>query len=215
VAGEFHGGSALAEIPLAKEIGISRTPVREAISQLVAEGILHETAGRGAAFIEPNRREIIELYELREALEVYAVRKAARQGISRKESETLGELDEEIRNCRLLLEKSRKTVLGGQLLERFLAADLRFHVLLLQSAGNERIAKAAANTRLLIRIFTLRRQHHTTGLLNQVEAFHREILEAVRRGDAEQAGQVLGEHIRLSLDERLAEYANPLSVQLS
>ena len=209
LAGGFLGGSALHEIPLAKEIGISRTPVREAIGQLVAEGVLHESPGRGAAFIEPNRREIIELYELREALEVFAVRKAARHGISGKESETLGELVKEIRDCRLLLEKSRKPALRGQLLERFLAADFRFHALLLQSAGNERIAKAAANTRLLIRIFAMRREHHSASLLKQIEVFHRDILEAVRRGDVEQAGRLLGEHIRLSLEERLAEYANP------
>jgi DNA-binding GntR family transcriptional regulator len=208
-AGEVRAGSALHEIPLAKELGISRTPIREAIGQLVAEGVLHESPGRGASFVEPSRREIIELYELREALEVYAARKAAREGIRRKESEVLGGLVEEIRTCRLLLKKSGEPVLRGELLQQFLTADFRFHMLLLQSAGNERIAKVAAHTRLLIRIFTIPRQHHSASLLEQIEVYHRDVLESVKQGDSEKAGRVLGEHIRLSMEERLAEYEDP------
>jgi DNA-binding GntR family transcriptional regulator len=211
VAGEFRAGGALREIPLAKEIGVSRTPVREAIGQLVAEGVLREIPGRGASFVEPTRRDVIELYELREALEVYAVGKAARQGIRRKESEALGHLVEEVRESRLLLEKSGQPVLKGDLLQRFLVADYRFHVLLLQSAGNERIAKAAADARLLIRIFAMQRERHSAALLQQIESYHCDTLEAVRRGDAEQARRVLGEHIRLSMEERLAEYENSRS----
>jgi len=208
VAGEFHGRP-VREIPLAKEIGVSRTPVREAIGQLVAEGVLSDAAGRGAICVEPSRRDIVELYELREALEVYAVGKAARQGISRKDDEALGRLVDEIAECRSLLKRSGKPALQGERLRQFLTCDYRFHVLLLQSAGNERIAKAVADARLLIRIFTLRREHHTSELLAQIETFHRDVLEATRRGDAAQAQEILGEHIRLSLEEMLAVYEDP------
>jgi len=208
VAGEFVAGSALREVPLAKKIGVSRTPVREAIGQLVAEGMLHETPG-GVMCVEPSRRDIIELYELREALEVFAIAKAARQGIGRAEALSLQGLVDEVRQCRLLLKKSAKPVLEGDLLHRFLTADFRFHVLLLQSAGNERISRAAADTRLLIRIFTLQRSHHNVELLEQVESYHRDTLEAVRAGEAEKASNVLAEHIHRSLEERLAEYQDP------
>ena len=209
VAGEFRSGGALREIPLAKEIGVSRTPVREALGQLVAEGLLREFPGRGAMFVEPTRRDIIELYELREALEVYAVGKAAQQGIGRKENEALDRLVDEIGECRSLLKKSGKPLLDGDLLQRFRVADYRFHVLLLQSAGNERLAKAAGDTRLLIRIFALRRTHHSIELLAQIETFHRGILDAVRCGEPDRARRTLSEHICLSMEERLAEYEDP------
>jgi DNA-binding GntR family transcriptional regulator len=211
VAGEFAAGSALREIPLAKKIGVSRTPVREAIGQLVAEGMLHETPG-GVMFVEPSRRDIIELYELREALEVFAVAKAARLGIGRAEAQALDGLVDEVHQCRALLSDSGAPVLSGSLLQRFLSADFRFHVLLLQSAGNERISRAAADARLLIRIFTLQRAHHTAELLEQIESYHRETLRAVQAGDAEKASKVLAEHIHLSLEERLAEYQGPQQI---
>ena len=209
VAGEFQAGGAFCEISLAQEIGVSRTPVREAIGQLVAEGVLRETPGRGATFVEPTRRDIVELYELREALEVYAVGKAARQGISRKQRETLEGLVAEIGQCRELLIASGQPRLTGELLQRFRVADYRFHLLVLQSAGNQRITKAAGDTRLLIRIFALRREHHSAELLTQVETFHRGILEAVCRGEPHEAQRILGEHIRLSMEEMLAEYEDP------
>lgn len=205
-SGQIAAGDPLSEIPLANEIGVSRTPVREAINQLVAEGILQEIPGRGAGLAEPTKRDIIELYELREALEVYSVGQSAKRGIRDKELETLGKLVDEVRESRELLEASGKKVLTGELLKRFVNADLRFHVLLLESAGNERIAKLGGDTRLLIRIFTMRREHHTAPLLEQIHAYHRGILEAVRAGNAPEAMRLLGEHIRLSLEERLDEY---------
>lgn len=205
-SGQIAAGDPLSEIPLANEIGVSRTPVREAINQLVAEGILQEIPGRGAGLAEPTKRDIIELYELREALEVYSVGQSAKRGIRDKELETLGKLVAEVRECRQLLESSGKKVLTGELLKRFVNADLRFHVLLLESAGNERIAKLGGDTRLLIRIFTMRREHHTAPLLEQIHSYHHGILEAVRAGNAPEAMRLLGEHIRLSLEERLDEY---------
>ena len=75
--GELPPGSAVSEIPLAQELGSSRTPVREALGQLVAEGLLEQTPNRGAVVVQLGRQDIIDLYELREALEVYAVGKAA------------------------------------------------------------------------------------------------------------------------------------------
>src|SRR5271154_3066675 len=75
--GVLTAGSALSELSLARELGLSRTPVREAIGQLVAEGLL-QRSNLGAVVAEATRQDIIELYELREALEVYAIGKVAR-----------------------------------------------------------------------------------------------------------------------------------------
>src|SRR6476646_9375274 len=84
-SGELAAGTALSEVALAAELGASRTPIREAIAQLVAEGLLEQTPNRGAVVVQLKRHDIIELFELREALELYAVTKAARQAVPETE----------------------------------------------------------------------------------------------------------------------------------
>src|ERR1700738_1426886 len=74
-ARELAGGTGGSELVIAKELGVSRTPVREAIGQLVAEGLLQQLPTGGVAVAQLSRRDIIDLYELREALEVYAAGK--------------------------------------------------------------------------------------------------------------------------------------------
>jgi DNA-binding GntR family transcriptional regulator len=205
-SGDLAAGSPLSEVALATEIGVSRTPVREAIGQLAAEGILQKISGRGTVVAEPTRQDIVDLYELREALEVYAVGHVARRGLKPDESTLLGQLVDEIAAVKDRLVRSGKTTLSGDLLQRFLAADLRFHTVLLQAAGNRRMSKVLGDTRLLLRIFTMRREDHTAALLTQVQRYHRRILEAVTHGNGPKAAQLLGEHIQASLQERLAEY---------
>src|SRR5690242_20693729 len=78
---ELAGGSAVSELMIAKELGFSRTPVREAIGQLLAEGLLRQASGGGAVVAQLSRRDIVDLYQLREALEVYAAGNAARSRV--------------------------------------------------------------------------------------------------------------------------------------
>ena len=144
--------AALSEVSLAQQLGVSRTPVREAIGQLVAEGILQKTH-RGAMVVEPTRQDIIELYELREAVEVYAIGKVAKAQLSQRMLETLETLVEEVRESAAALGKSAQPVLEGESLQKFIHSDLRFHTLLLQAGGNQRMLKLLDSTRLLLRVF--------------------------------------------------------------
>jgi DNA-binding GntR family transcriptional regulator len=203
--GTFPAGASLSEIALATELGISRTPVREALGQLVAEGMLQKTS-RGAIVAEPTRQDIIDLYELREALEVHAIGKVAGQRVSARMLEPLGGLVEELRTITADLKKSGKAALEGDDLKRFVTCDLHFHTLLLQAAGNQRMLKILDSTSLLLRVFALPREHHTLALVSEVYQFHRRILDAVAKGQRGEAMQLLGEHIRLSLEERLADF---------
>jgi DNA-binding GntR family transcriptional regulator len=204
--GELPAGVPLYEVPLAREFGVSRTPVREAIGQLVSEGVLHEIGGRGTIVVEPTRQDIVELYQLREALETYAVGMLASRGLVSQDLEAIEKNLAETLAIRAELEQTGKPALEGDLLQRFVTSDMRFHMHLLHAAGNRRFIKVISNTRLLIRIFTFRREHHTAELLNHVHAYHRQILDAVVKKDVETATRVMREHIRLSLEERLAEY---------
>ncbi len=205
-AGSLPTGAALSEVSLAEQLGVSRTPVREAIGRLVAEGILQKT-DRGAVVVEPTRQDIIELYELREALEVYSIGKVAEARLGARQFETLSSLVNDVQSAAVALKKSGKAALAGEALRKFIQSDLQFHMLLLHASGNQRMLKILDSTRLILRVFSLRREHHTAKLLEEIHRFHYNILNAVAAGRREEAMQLLGEHIRLSRDERLADYA--------
>lgn len=206
ITGQFAAGSALSEIPLAREIGSSRTPVREAIGRLVAEGLLEHIPGRGTIVVKPERDDIVELYELREALEVYAVGKAARQRLNPSDLAVLRTLCDEVRVIADELRSSGCERLDEAQMQRFLCADMRFHMLLLRTAGNRRIMKVVAETRVLTRIFSYRREGHDARLLDRIYQYHHDVLEAVECGNPQKAMERLGEHIRASMQERLETY---------
>jgi DNA-binding GntR family transcriptional regulator len=206
--GNLAAGSAVSELSLARQLGLSRTPIREAIGQLIAEGLLQRSS-LGAVVVEATRQDIIELYELREALEVYAIGKVAKQPPGARVLEVLEGLVQELRTMIADLKRSGRATLDGEPLKKFITCDMRFHLLLLQAAGNQRMLKIIDSTNLLLRVFSLRREHHTPALLEEVHRFHREILKAVVQGAPKEAAKLLGDHIRLSLDERLAEHDNP------
>jgi DNA-binding GntR family transcriptional regulator len=202
-AGELPAGSALSELALAKELGSSRTPIREAIGQLVAEGFLEQTPNRGAIVKQLTRQDVIELYELREALEVYAVGKAAREPLRASELERLQGLADEILALKAELEKGRAETLNSSQMHRFMTCDLGFHTLLLRMAGNSRILKVVNETRLLIRIFAIRRTGHRAIELDQIHGQHRQILQAVADRQPEHAMRLISDHIQISRRERL------------
>ena len=205
-AGELAAGGALSELALAKELGSSRTPIREAIGQLVAEGFLEQTPNRGAVVIQLSRQDIIELYELREALEVYAVGKAAREPLRAWELERLQGLADEILVLKAELEKSGADALNQKQMHRFMVCDLSFHTLLMRMAGNARILKVVNETRLLIRIFAIRRSGHRAVELEQIQRHHCEILQAVADRQPERAMQLISDHIQISRRERLDDF---------
>ena len=73
VSGEYAPGFWLQEVELSKELGVSRSPVREALKQLSADGLVKEIPNKGTFVREFTQKEIIEIYEIRELLESYAI----------------------------------------------------------------------------------------------------------------------------------------------
>jgi DNA-binding GntR family transcriptional regulator len=203
---ELMVGEAVSELAISKELGISRTPVREAISQLTAEGLLEQIAGRGTVVRRPTRVDIIELYELREALEMYAVTKAAEHPLDAADRAQLEKLLADWMGLVEELEASGERGLNPQRLQRSMALDFQFHLLLLRAAGNGRVMKVVNDTRVLIWIFAIRREGHDAKVLREIHAYHQNILQAVCAGEARRAMELMGEHIRLSCEERLRDF---------
>lgn len=167
---------------------------------------MEQTPNRGAVVVQLKRQDIIDLYELREALEVYAIGKAARRAISPQEIKRLQELADEIHELEAELRESKKAELSPKQMHRFVACDLGFHSLLVRMAANARILKLVNETRLLIRIFAFHRNRHDGQSLERIYRRHCEVLKAVAEHNAERGMQLLSSHIQASQLERLEEY---------
>ena len=204
--GRLPAGAPISELVLAKELGSSRTPIREAIGQLVAEGLLEQTPTGTTLVVRLEREDIVELYELREALETYVIEKVAGSAIHDNDRERLQWLVNEILILQRELQASGAKALDASQMNRFLASDFAFHSLLMSMAHNSRIQKVLNEMRLLIRIFSIQRRGHTPNLLETIHRHHQQILDSIVNQDAERARQLLAEHIRTSLQERLDEF---------
>ena len=199
-------GGGISELLLAKELGSSRTPIREAMNQLAAEGLLSQSQSGGMVVAQLNREDIVELYEMREALEVYAAGKIARLSLRPSDQVRLQSLVDEVAKLEKELTKSKKPSLDEQQMERFIACDLGFHALLMSMTNNSRLQKIINDTRLLISIFAIHRGGHDAATLKSIREYHQMILDAVARQDCEGAMSALARHIQASCEERLAGF---------
>lgn len=204
--GTLEAGAGISELLLAKELGSSRTPIREAMNQLAAEGLLEVSPNGGMVVAQLKREDIVELYELREALEVYAVGKAARIPLRPADKDRLQYLVDMIAVLAKELADRGTKDLDEEQMKRFIACDLGFHALLMSMTHNSRIQKLIRETRLLIRIFAIQRRGHSTNELDGIRGYHQRILDAVANGDANRAMEELAAHIQVSQRERLNEY---------
>ncbi|MGH9573244.1 MAG: GntR family transcriptional regulator [Candidatus Acidiferrales bacterium] len=204
--GTLAAGACVSELVLSKELKSSRAPIREAMHRLAAEGLLEHNPSGGMVVALLKREDIIELYELREALEVYAIGKVARAALLPSDKLRLQHLVDEVSNLSRELERSSRNALNSRGMSRFLGCDLTFHALLISMASNSRLQKIVSDTRLLIRVFAIRREGHDAAALKSIHRYHQQILDAVAKQQPEAAMAVLAEHIRASRRERLDEY---------
>jgi DNA-binding GntR family transcriptional regulator len=206
LSGHLPGGTPVSEVLLSREIGSSRGPVREAIGQLVSEGLIERIPGRGIMVTRTERNDIVDLYELREALEVYTVGKVAQSQLNAPHMSVLRGLSENVRTLAEELVRSGQERLDERQMQRFIVADMGFHTLLIQAAGNARIAKVVSETHVLTRIFSYRREGHDARLLDRIYCYHVAILDAIEKGNITEAKETLREHLKASLQERLDTY---------
>jgi DNA-binding GntR family transcriptional regulator len=203
--GELRAGSLISEKLLADEIGISRTPLREAISQLQAEGVLQSAPRVGTRVRSPDRQDLRELYELREALESYAAAAAATR-LASGELEMLDRLCQEIQAIGAATAARGLEFLDEPLLRRFLDADIGFHMIIVRCTNNHRCMRAIKEFRVIQRIFEYHRVVHGPRIVREAFVQHAGILEAIRQGEADRARLAMAEHIRSSARHALRSF---------
>ena len=195
VNGEYKPGERLANRTLAKEMGMSFIPIREAISQLASEGLVEHRPKLGTFVVEADRQEIEELYGLRCALECYAAEQMAGRmpeddlaQMQRHNDELLGIVEEMKRaNAKVMLQEDN---------DRWVLADAAFHMTLLKAQGNRRTIKTVSDLRVMTHIFARRRDDRTLQTASRVCQEHQQIIDALRDGDAEAARSAMMQQIK-------------------
>jgi DNA-binding GntR family transcriptional regulator len=185
IAFEIRPGERLNEIVLAKQLGVSRTPLREALNRLCSEGFLTFSTNQGFFRKPLEVKGIYDLYEFRQKLEAAAVILA----VERATSEQLAEIDR-------FLKKSAQEILTRTTLE-MLALDESFHDQIMTLSGNEEMLRALRNINGQIRYV---RWVDMDGRRSTTQGQHKAILKKMRERDAEGAAQLMSEHIGQRLE---------------
>lgn len=204
-SGELPPGSRLSDLALSKEIGISRTPVREAIQQLAADGLVEVVPHAGATVRQPNAAELEELYEIRGVLEGHAAARAA-GACTADDAAALAQL------CTAM--EALPAPAGGSLTladsQRQRAIDREFHQRVLAISGLSRLNRLVEDAGVIARPFeALRGDALSSADFANACRHHRAIADAIAAHDAELARTAMTDHItaaRSGVRERLAAW---------
>lgn len=178
LVGRLGEDSRLTEEFLSTQLGISKSPIREALNRLEAEGLIRIEARRGAYLRSFSLKEVADLYDLREALEIHAVR------TGNFSEELLKELHKNGKRLREYLKQNEKG--------KYIDEDMRFHALIARATGNAKLCDVLEN--LQNQIWLFRRKTYDISSSTAVD-YHDRILDALEAGDRERAEKTMREHI--------------------
>ena len=193
ISGDLALGEDLSERQLAEKLGVSKTPVREALAQLRLEGLVRASPPRGVTVFTLSAEEIREMCELRQALEVAAMRLA----MERNPKSLVAALEEVLKQMTAALARGD--------LKAYLAADTLFHLRFLENCGNRHlletyrmhIGKIAA-----LRTHLAQKPQHTSMSFQE----HKQMVEKLSAGDVAGSLAVLDRHI----DRTKTTYSNTI-----
>jgi DNA-binding GntR family transcriptional regulator len=196
--GSMPPGSRLDYKLLAKELGVSTTPVREAVTQLASEGFFELVPRLGAVVRSLNQISAREFYEVREAVETFAALKAAERLSARHLEMLRKQLDIMERHYKEVRDRGGNNLDAPELHE-FLDADLAFHKTIMLGARNPALARTVEESHIQSRIFFADRGIHDLIRLRLACEQHAAILEALEKRDGRGASEAMRHHIQTSL----------------
>lgn len=188
VAGAFAPGAQLKEEHIARELAISRTPIRAALKRLVQDGLATAEAGRGVRVAEWTEADVDETYELRRLLEGHAAELAARRG----GVELADRLDALNARMEEIIARGGEDT-AGQMQE----INSQFHRAILEASGSPRLRGMLAgliDMPVVIRSYFISRP---PDLLQSLQ-HHRDLAAAVRIGSPELARDLMQLHLKLA-----------------
>ncbi|WP_295651575.1 GntR family transcriptional regulator [uncultured Dietzia sp.] len=182
--GTFAPGDQLGEAALARTLGVSRGPLREAMQRLTQEGLLVSHRNRGLFVAELTPEAVADMYLLRTTIETAALQRVLESGAG---SRTADELDSAVDAMAALASEPRSAAM--------VAADLDFHHALVEAARSPRLSRVH-ETVLVETSMCLHAMSATYSGAESRLSEHRAIADAVRVGDAARATSLLVEHMQ-------------------
>ena len=191
ITGEFAPGERLMELTLAERLGVSRTPIREAIRKLELEGLVVMAPRKGAKVASITERDLNDVLEVRLGLEELAVQFAC-QRITQEE---LKALEDSVQLFEQAMNQDDLTALAE--------ADVKFHEIIYNATHNRRLVQIINNIRE--QMYRYRLEYlKDTGSHERLNSEHYEIYEGIRNGDKETVKAAIGRHIDNQRDAILA-----------
>jgi DNA-binding GntR family transcriptional regulator len=203
-SGALQPGQLYSAYQIAAMLGVSRSPVREALMRLTEAGMVRLERNRGFRIVIPGPTDIAEVFQLRLLLEVPAARRAARQAST-----------DLVASLRAELAQMRAAALSHDE-ARFMRHDQHLHHLILSVTGNSRMAGIVDNLRDVTRILgasTVDRSRDLDAIANE----HEPIIDAIAAGDVSAAGKTMSYHVshtgKLLVAQAIAEADGQLSAE--
>lgn len=178
VHGELMRGTRLVEVDVAAELGVSRTPVREALWQLRSMNLVRKTAGGGYE-VTDIRQELVDILDIRAALEAHAVRRAV-------------ERVDDAQIARIADICDRMERLPASAADQRAELNQSFHETLVSAAGNRRLLHMVSDYQSY---FSVAQPMFDEGFVQRTQQDHRDILEALRARNADRAAELVTSHI--------------------
>ena len=190
LSGQLKAGEALTEVKLAKSLGVSRTPVREALQRLGREGLIRLIPNKGAVVVGISEQDLIDIYTIRMRLEGLAARIAAENS----DEELCKSLNENVELTSFYMKKGN--------IEKLKDLDSDFHDIIYRSCKSRMLGKTLSE---LHRYITSYRKLSLSaqGRLEKSLDEHKEICEAIEKGDAASADSLMSEHVKRALENLL------------
>ena len=190
LSGKLKRGDTLTEISLSNRLGVSRTPLRGALHRLAEEGLVEIIPNRGASVVGVGREELIDIYKIRMRLEGLASAEAARKITA----EDIERLKETVELCEFYISKRDA--------EHVKELDSQFHSIIYKASGNRLLYKTLSELHRNIHVYRKQSLAVPERLVKSMEE-HREILDAIERGDADEADRLTSAHIAAAMDNLL------------
>jgi DNA-binding GntR family transcriptional regulator len=188
VNGRLDDNSRLTEEFLSTQLGISKSPIREALNRLEAEGLIRIEPRKGAYLRRLTPSEVSDLFDLREALEVHVMRTA------KMTPALLAELRQSLKRQRAFLKANDKT--------HYIEEDVHFHAELAKATGNARLCSVLEN--MQNQVWLMRRKSYDLSS-STAPGHHDAVVKALEDKDRAKAEAAMRTHIR-SVGERLLEF---------
>ncbi|GAA3935389.1 GntR family transcriptional regulator [Actinomadura viridis] len=184
LSGRAEAGSRLGEAELAETLGLSRTPVREALQRLGADGLVEVLPHRGARVVSWTREDLDEIFELRSLLEPHAAARAAR----------IGQDEAVLEDLRGQCDAMERAAADGDL-ARLARLNSRFHAAVIDASGNRRLPAMLTSVMHAPLILGTFRRYDAEELARSMN-HHRELVAALTARDPAWAEAVMRAHVR-------------------